>query len=358
MTTQFAQVPSSGPAVTSYFVRDRADLLYVEQLIPSRGDRIHIYWSGCNFYFEERGGYAGLQHQNDKIIDGAVFRYNNICSIWDLKDTDPSLPPEVQLEYGAPGLHWSHFGGEGTGLHTSHPMPWSPDQWYGLVIRRWYVQGENVTHMAMFIYSYAGDLWTHYMSAAVPGIDLKLTGTRCVGFLERFAGDALAYEGIYGQHFRMLSGEGWEKPYRYVASGGQPYSSWEAESFQGANVLLRAGGTFDNDVPSLTVPVNQFDSKPKPAKKNAVIGTVTAVCSEGVLTVNWTVSASAPPQLGARIGVEDADGNVLATARVNAPHVRSHEMSLPGLRGNLRAHVVVEDIFDKDSNDGYGDFFC
>ncbi|MGN6091575.1 MAG: DUF3472 domain-containing protein [Luteibacter jiangsuensis] len=358
MTTQSALVPSWGPTVTSHFSRSRADLLYVEQMIPSRGDRIHIYWSGCNFYFEERGGYAGLQHQNDNIIDGVVFRYNNICSIWDLKDTDPSLPPEVQLEYGAPGLHWSHFGGEGTGLHTSHPMPWAPDHWYGLVIRRWYVYGENITHMAMFIYSYAEDSWTHYMSAAVPGVNLKLTGTTCAAFLERFNGDALAYEGVYGQHFRMLSGEGWEKPSQYVASGGEPFSSWEGESFQGANVLLRAGGTFDNDVPSLVVPVNQFDSKPKPANKNAAISDVRAACSQGVLTVSWTVLASAPPQLGARIRIEDVDGNVLATDRVSAPHLRQHVMSLSGLSGNYWVHVVVEDIFDQDSNDGYAGFAC
>ncbi|MFS6568011.1 DUF3472 domain-containing protein, partial [Staphylococcus aureus] len=136
----------------------------------------NIYWSSTNFFFGERGGYAGIQHQLNKNIDGVPFVHNNICSIWDLKEIDENLPTEVELTYGLKGLHASHFGGEGTGLHTSHPMPWIPDQWYSTVIRRWYKQGENVTRMAFFMYSYLDDKWTHYMSAAVPGVDIPLTG--------------------------------------------------------------------------------------------------------------------------------------------------------------------------------------
>lgn len=90
----------------------------------------------------------------------------------------------------------------------------------------------------------------------------------------------------------------------------------------------------------------------------ATITQVTAIPGEGELTVRWTMLASAPPQLGARIWIEDEDRRIWATERVRAPHVRDVTMEISSLRGNYRAHVVVEDIFDQDSNDGYAGFVC
>lgn len=75
--TERADVPTSGPSITSWFSENEAELLYVEQYVPTAGDNIHIYWSGCNFYFGERGGYAGIQHQNDNLV-GARFLLTTI----------------------------------------------------------------------------------------------------------------------------------------------------------------------------------------------------------------------------------------------------------------------------------------
>ncbi|SPP31290.1 hypothetical protein ARAF_0409 [Arsenophonus endosymbiont of Aleurodicus floccissimus] len=44
-------VPTSGPSVTYYFSSNSAELFYIEQKVPIEGDREHIYWSGCNFFF-------------------------------------------------------------------------------------------------------------------------------------------------------------------------------------------------------------------------------------------------------------------------------------------------------------------
>lgn len=179
--TKRADVPTSGPSITSWFSENEAELLYVEQYVPTAGDNIHIYWSGCNFFFGERGGYAGIQHQNDNLVGGQIFTYNNICSIWDLA-SDPA-EAEVRLDHGIDGLHSSHFGGEGTGLHTSHPMPWRLDQWYAIVIRRWFIPGESVTRMGMFMYSYGDKKWTHYMSASVPELTFLYQATPARAFL-------------------------------------------------------------------------------------------------------------------------------------------------------------------------------
>lgn len=295
MATQAAQVPESDPAFAATFARHCADLLYVEQMIPTRGDVTHIFRLGR------------------KVIGGVVFRHDRICAIWNLADTDPSLPPEVELEYGAPDLHWSHFGGEGTGACASHPMPWTPGQWYGLAVRRWYVPWEDVTHAAIFIYSHAHSTWMHCLTATVPGANLKLCGTTCTHVLERSQRGA---SDVCCRHFRMLSGQGWEKP------------------------------------------LDQSEAKPEPANANAMVTHVTAMPSQGELTVRWTLLASAPPQLGARIWIEDEDRRVCATERVRVPHVHEVTMDISGLRGHCHVHVVVEDIFDQDSNDGYAGFVC
>ena len=297
MATQSAQVPVTDPTRTATFARDGADLLYVEQTIPIQGDVAHVFWLGCDAPTETRDGRAGLHSQGRKVVGGVVFRDDRICSIWNLVDTDPSLPVGVELEYGVRDLSLSHLGGEDTGVYASLPMHRIPGQRYGLAIRRWYVPWEDVTHGAIFIYSYARSLWMHCLTVAMPGANLKLAGPCC-------------------RHFRMLSGQGWEKS------------------------------------------LDQSEAKPKPANANAIVTQVTAIPDEGALTVRWTILAFAPPQLGARIWIEDEDRRIWATERVRAPHVREVAMDISSLRGNYRAHVVVEDIFDQDSNDGYAGFAC
>ncbi|NID05911.1 DUF3472 domain-containing protein [Luteibacter jiangsuensis] len=295
MATQVAQVPASDPARTATFARNGADLLYVEQAIPIQGDVTHIFWLGRDAPTETRVDRPGLHPQARMVIGGVVFDPDRIASIWKL--ACPSLPPEVELEYGAPQLRCSPFGGEGFGVYASLAMPWTPGQWYGLAVRRWHAPWEDVTRGAIFIYSHAQALWMHWLTVAVRGANLKLTGTCC-------------------RHFRMLSGQGWEKP------------------------------------------LDRSEAKPEPADANATVTHVTAIINEGALTVGWTILASAPPQLGARIWIEDEDRRIWATERVRVPHVREVTMDISGLRGSYRAHVVVEDIFDQDSNDGYAGFVC
>ena len=67
--------------------------------MPKEGDRPNIYWAAFHFHFGKRGAYAGIQHQGNRIINGVPFKYNNIFSVWDLKDTESHLPSEVQLTY-------------------------------------------------------------------------------------------------------------------------------------------------------------------------------------------------------------------------------------------------------------------
>jgi hypothetical protein len=352
-----ADVPTSGPSITSYFAENEAELLYVEQYVPEAGDKIHIYWSGCNFYFGERGGYAGIQHQNDKLIGGQIFTYNNICSIWDLA-SDPA-EAEVRLDYGITGLHSSHFGGEGTGLHTSHPMPWSVDQWYAIVIRRWFIPGESVTRMGMFMYSYSDKKWTHYMSASVPSPDIPITGTTCTGFLERFSGDALGYHGHYGQHFRMSKNGSWQRPAYYVAAAGGDPDTWNAalvgdgEDDGNANMMLIAGGSFGNTASTIRLQPNQFDPKPKPAMSTAALLSVDVVPQSGTknVIVAWKNDEATPPQLSYSIEIRSIPGNELVASDAEArPHTRSSIFATAGLLpGDYRVTMTVTDIFNKTS---------
>ncbi|WP_122318643.1 DUF3472 domain-containing protein [Pseudomonas cichorii] len=349
-------IPTSGPSVTSHFRESTAELIYVEQFVPKAGDAVHIYWSGCNFYFGPRGGYAGIQHQNNKLIDGQIFTYNNICSIWDLA-SDPA-EAEVHLEYGLEGLYTAHFGGEGTGLHTSHPMPWSLDKWYGMVIRRWFIPGQSVTHMAMFMYSYTDGRWTHYMSASVPDGDVSFTGTSCNSFLERFAGDALGYSGIYGQHFRMNKDGSWQKPTYYEASAGGDPHTWNAtlvgsgDSPGDANIKLIAGGRFDNDKTSIRLIPDQFDSKPKVVKASQVDWLhATYKSSVGAVSVEWGIPSTSPPQLSYWIDIrKDTSSTVIASNSNTRPEQRTTTFQTGMLAaGNYYATLLVINIFNMRS---------
>ncbi|MEG5266942.1 DUF3472 domain-containing protein [Pseudomonas sp. JDS28PS106] len=353
-TVNAGEVPTSGPYLSSVYEQNEAELIYVEQYVPRSGDNLYIYWSGCDFHFGPRGGYAGIQHQNNKLIGGQVFTYNNICSVWDLA-TEPD-EAEVRLDYGAPGLHSSHFGGEGTGLHTSHPMPWHPDQWYGLVIRRWHIPGETVTRMAMFMYSYADQRWTHYMSASVPDGDVSFTGTRCSAFLERYAGNALGYRGIYGQHFRMGKNGVWQKPLYYEASAGGDPHTWNAklvganEQPGDANIMLEAGGYFDNDKTYIGLEPNQFDYRPKVVIAPQVT-TFYAEYTPGVVHANWTIASDRPPQLSHQINIHELhSGLIIATNSDMSPHKRSTAFQTHALpSGTYVANVIIKDIFDSTS---------
>lgn len=353
-------VPSSGPSLTSYFEKNKCELIYVEQMIPSAGDEINIYWSGCNFYFEERGGYAGIQHQNDKDIDGKIFTRNNICSIWDLDSLDPSLPTEVTLTYGLPGLHSSHFGGEGTGLHTSHPMPWISNEWYAMVIRRWDNPGAlKTTGMAMFMYSYHDSKWTHYMSADVPGINIPLTGNSCNSFLERFAGTAESYHGIYGQHFRMDEHGVWEKPLKYVATAGGRPNIWDAELYQGVNIKLSVGRSNNNST-AITLYPNQGDNKPKPVTPPLINTLSTIYIKKSKNTfVTWEINESTPPQLTFNIEVrkENKNGEIKVSYTETSPHKRAILLDVNLLDPGLY-YVSFEyyDIFNQRSKTKYSSF--
>ncbi|RMO81204.1 hypothetical protein ALQ33_200019 [Pseudomonas syringae pv. philadelphi] len=345
-------VPTSGPSMTSVFKQAEAELLYVEQYIPRAGDNIHIYWSGCNFFFGKRGGYAGIQHQNNKLIGGQVFTYNNICSIWDLA-TDPETA-EVKLDYGLPGLHWGHFGGEGTGLHTSHPMPWHLDQWYGMVIRRWSKPGESVTRMAMFMYSYTDGKWTHYMSASVPGANIPLSGNTISGFLERFNGDALGYHGYYGQHYRMDSSGNWHKPDYYQATAGGNPDSWNAKlAYANTCIELIAGGSYGNTRSSIRLEPNQFDPKPRPANIKPALKSIHAQYDNavGYLSVQWTIDEACPPQLSHLIYIIHTSGvTIIAYDHDARPDQRDTRLQTGMLNsGEYIVFLVITDIFNLTS---------
>lgn len=350
-------IPIWGPSITSYFSKNEADLIYVEQMVPADGDKVHIFWSGCNFYFRERGGYAGIQHQDNKIIDGEVFTRNNIYSIWDLDDLDPSLPTEVTLTYGLPGLHSSHFGGEGTGLHTSHPMPWHPNQWYALVIRRWdNPEGSKTTGMAMFMYSYQDAKWTHYMSADVPGEGIPFTGASCNGFIERFYGTEESYYGIYGQNYRMDKNGVWEKPTKYIASAGGVPGVWNAELYQDEYIKLSVGPSA-NQHESITLSPGQTESKPKPVISPRVVALRVSYIKESqVIDVLWGLDESTPPQLTFTVEIrkERTDGVLIHSHKETAPHKINIQINAGDLQPGLY-FITFEyyDIFNQESNFWY-----
>lgn len=354
------EVPGWGPTVYAVFGKQRAVLIYLEQLVKPSGDRLYIYWSGCNFFFEgkdgmaDRGGYAGIQHQHSVKPDGAVFTYNNICSVWDLVDLPPDVPLEVSLDYGLEGLYSTH-GGEGTGLHTSHPMPWTPGHRYGMALRRWYKPGENVTRMAMFMYSFHDNRWTHYMSVSVPGPDMQFKGDYIAGFLQCFGGDALGYHGQYGQYFRMDEHGDWETPSHYVAEAEGSPRLWNAQIRDSTDVELLVGRDHFNTQPSITLRPTSGGTRPYPVS-TPVVTQLLITYQAGVAYVSWTISDQHPPMLEyfIRIHEQDDNGKVVAENSDSVPERRSVAFEtglLPA--GRYAVSFYLKDIFDGESGPAY-----
>jgi hypothetical protein len=290
-------VPSWGPSISAVYEEDSAELIYSEQYVPHEGNAEHIYWSMCNFFFKERGGYGGIQNCGGSLTGENRYYHNNICSIWDLKETNPHLPTEVTLDYGLEGLYTSHFGGEGTGLHTSHYMPWAEDTWYAMVIRRWYKQGENVTRMAMFMYSYKTNKWTHYLSASIPGPDILFTGKEVTGFLERFTGNALGYSGLVRQHFRMGKGGRWQKPKFYTVSAGGESYLWNAERVNNNSAIkISAGGHFNNKKTFINFKLEHLNAFPNIITQ-ARVSLKKVEYNFGNVYIDWMLEEEGSPQL-------------------------------------------------------------
>ena len=350
-------IPTAGPGVRSWFSDRRlAEGVYVEQFIPASGDAPFIYWSGTNFYIGERGGYLGLQNNKGVEFEGTPFYHNNIFSIWDLEGDGPGH--KLELEYASPGLFVDTFGGEGTGLRTLHPMPWETDTLYGIVIRRWYKEGEDRTHTGMFLYSFKTEIWTHYVSLTLPERDAKIEQDNFYGFLELFWGDSLGHHGAYGSHFRLHEGGIWDKPIRYEADAvGEP-STWKSQLFDGErSILITAGGTFDNQQNSHIYHLYQPEEKPRPVKV-PVVSLTSAICTPSrIAMISWSVDMRNSPQLSYTIEIKKnrEDESSLVTYSDIFPHIFSASFELPSSleAGEYVAKIIVKSIFEEDSQPSY-----
>jgi len=360
-------VPDSGPNVGGVFEGNEAELVYWEQYVPVESDWPGIFWCGYNFYVGhqgspyERGGYVGIQNNGGALIGGVPYINNNICSVWDQVDLPPDVPTEVTLDYGIAGLYSDHFGGEGTGLHTSHPMPWVAGQYYSLVLRRWYIPGERVTRLAFFMYSHTDKEWTHYSSMSIPGPNLSFAGHSSEGFLERFSDDApLGYRGRWGQLFRMTHDGQWHKPLYYQASaGGDRPHTWNAYLSEPEGwVEVISGGRYENDDNLKELrPVQPLD-QPSVAGKQAIIGIAIAHLADS-LVVHWRTLPEFAPQLSYKISLHwrQPDGIVLLEKREAVPHLRDTLLSVPGLPiETYWVSVVITDIFNQPSHTAYASF--
>ncbi|CAJ0995259.1 DUF3472 domain-containing protein [Sodalis praecaptivus] len=179
-------VPTCGPGITACFNQDQAELIYVEHDAPNWDDEAHHDYSGYYFNLGERGGFAGIQRQQDPIIGNFSSPCHALCIIGEGATARSVTENAVQLEWSAENMLATPLGGNDTGRRIAHPMPWHADIRYATVIRRWYVAGERRTHLAMFSYAFANGTWTHYFSASVPGADISFSGYHVSAFRTAF----------------------------------------------------------------------------------------------------------------------------------------------------------------------------
>jgi len=353
-------VPSWGPYISAKFDDNpNVVLVYAEIIVPLAGAQQFIYWSMMNPTYGKHPSYAGIQMQQPP---GEHVLGNNICSIWDSDELPGDALPEVTLIGGPYGIYWDHFGGEGTGLHTSNQQVWRPGHRYAMVIRRWTRKGDDAyTYTSMFMYSFTENRWHHWMSARVPGHQLMLKGDPA-GFMERYGGTASHYYAHYGSYFRMLEGGQWQRPYEYsIGAGTGPWLASLVSGPSGQDIKVQVGNTPIRDQ-EITLRPTQAS---KPTLITApIVHSLQANYNERAqtLTCTWAVDASTPPPVKTIISISRnaVYGQDVHTVEVMGPSLRSTVITDLLLRehdnkGTYTFYLRIEyfDIFDQKSNNGY-----
>ncbi|WP_267403145.1 MULTISPECIES: RICIN domain-containing protein [unclassified Chryseobacterium] len=353
--TSKAQVktcPSWGPYISGLEMTNSGELWYSEVMADDAGKKINTYYSTLGFYLGSRGGYAGIQYKSNDN--------NNIFSMWDLQDTNI---PQCTTEYTAPNTFVNGFGGEGTGLHTSNPMPWTAGVWYATVVRRWSV-GDGKTRIGFFMYDYGTKKWKHYVTIVTPENDAKFTGNSLGGFVENWAA-SLNKDTRYGyfRNFWSMNAQGnWSKPSKYKAEAGT--GSWGATSaFNNTAIKVSSCGT----APAPTGSIINFTNISQPGTKPStaapiIVTTVTPTYNSSTSSVNvtWANSETTSPQLSYKVSLYTeaswANGYTPITSVSGIrPDQRSASVPLPANSqpGKYYVSVVLEDIFKQGSNFGY-----
>jgi hypothetical protein len=345
--------PSWGPYIEGFDMANSGELWYSEVMADNACKKVNTYYSTSNFFLGPRGGYAGIQYKQNEI-------YNNIFSMWDLQDTNT---PQCTTEYTAPNTLVDGFGGEGTGLHTDNPMPWTPGTWYATVVRRWST-GDGKTRIGFFMFDYGTGKWKHYVTIVTPENDAKFTGTKLGGFVENWNTAASKDTRCgYFRNFWSMNTEGnWSKPSRYTASAGT--GSWGAQTaFNNTAIKVTSCGTAP--APSggaiTFTGITQTGTKPGTAVPVSVASVTSSYnTSNNKVNVNWANLETTSPQLSYKVSLytEASWANSYTPVAVVTgirPDQRSAQVALPANSqpGKYYVSVVLEDIFKQTSNFGY-----
>jgi|GEM_PF-483484 hypothetical protein len=345
--------PSWGPYLEGFDLTNSGELWYSETMADNTCKKVNTYYSTLNFSLGPRGGYAGIQYKANEI-------YNNIFSMWDLQD---SHAPQCTTEYVAPNTYVDGFGGEGTGLHTDNPMPWTPGIWYATVVRRWSI-GDGKTRIGFFMYNYATQEWKHYVTIITPEDNAKFTGTKLGGFVENWNSAASkATRCGYFRNFWSMNAQGsWSKPARYTAAAG--IGSWGAEAaFNNTAIKITSCGTAPAPIGSSVTfnSITQDGTKPSTALPITVT-TVTPSYNIGNNSINitWANSENTSPQLSYKVSLYSEASwensyTPIAVVTGIRPDQRNASIPLPAHSqpGKYYVSVVLEDIFKQTSNFGY-----
>jgi hypothetical protein len=344
--TTEATCPSWGPYVEAQNLGTKNGLLLMCDIMADESCiTYHTYWSTINFNIGPRGGYCGIQRKTD---DGGV--YNNIFSIWDLKD---SKKPQCFAEYKIAGEFVSGFGGEGTGLHSHNNMPWVPGQKYCTAIRRWYTKAGQ-TRVGFFMYDYTNATWTHYITAVTPEDNAFFINPSFGGFLEKFSGDPLQRCGYWSNWWKLNEDETWNKATSIKCQAGK--GTWKAEKINDSTVKMYSCGSYAAPDSIYHFNVNIPGDKPSVAVAAEILKATASYKNAGKqITISWVINKSKAPQLGYNIEVYDnknCSGKFLYNKTNIVPQTREEHIATQGLQKGKKYYVAIQvkDIFDQSSN--------
>ncbi|MCW2478510.1 hypothetical protein [Candidatus Symbiopectobacterium sp. NZEC135] len=365
MSTTHPVIPASspfnsdapGPRVTSSFSNEYANLLYVEQLIPQQGKIDVPTWAGCSFEMRGLYGTASLRY-GPNPIDKLPDPINNTPYSY------LSFSGQIYITHSLPlSKYSSSTDADGTQhVIVETPYAWTPNSWYTTVIRSWVSDLLPERYIAVFIYSYSANKWTHCLSGQSPSIEDEnplLIGKNCTSAIFN-APEGNSTTGVFGQHYFMDMNGSWVRPNYYTAWANTEPQNWNAELYQNVNILLKSEENSGNSEHQKTFFPNQYNSKPKPVVSPHLQSLESWYdFTTGKIELKWKISENTPPQFKVFIKIHKDSvygplqfetSSYSIDARETSIHVGSIEA------GQYFATLEFIDIFNNKSNFGYNGF--
>lgn len=326
----------------------------------------YTYWALANFslYFspESRsmypnitggGAYAGLQNRSPS--QGRA----GIMSFWEMKYDDQAGDEVIMTATRVFPSGEGTFTGEGNGTNIIARYPWENNKWYRMVLHSWEDAETGTTFVGQWFQDVESGKWTLFSYFDTHLVNSALQGGMGL-FQENYVGSTYDQvrefntKNIYVQDYVDKAWKSLDTVNISYGDGGNPNKAGRHEFGATEEYFWGRSGGIVGDQASYDAASTKsarFTVK-QPDKPTFGMPSLTGLeftaDEDGKVTVNWTCSETATPQLSYDLKVFGTDGTVLFQKSETRPHVTS--CVLEGLNTDAyKCVLTVTDIFGEQT---------